>query len=286
MSEQLPQNLAGLRAAFGSGPLYAASDDDLITFEGVEIISGYEHASTPDRFVIVKQPPHRDAFVDLCRRFTGGRIIELGIAEGGSTVLATLAADPSALVAIDLETTPNAALATFLERRGLTDRIHARYGVDQADRVQLAAVVDAAIGPDPVDLVVDDASHQLDLTRTSFEVLFPRLRPGGVYAIEDWNADHAFKEAMIEHFRTASAEERAELMASLRSSAATPTPPERRPLLDLAVELLLARARIDESAIAEVVITPYWLMATRGPGEIDEGFRLADRAHDHFQYLG
>ena len=31
-----------------------------------------------------------------------------------------------------------------------------------------------------------DASHWLEETRTSFEILFPRLRPGGVYVIEDW----------------------------------------------------------------------------------------------------
>jgi hypothetical protein len=34
--------------------------------------------------------------------------------------------------------------------------------------------------------VVDDASHRAGPTRASFNVLFPRLRPGGVYIIEDW----------------------------------------------------------------------------------------------------
>ena len=34
-SGDVPQNLAMLRAAFGSGPLYAPTDDDLITLEGV-----------------------------------------------------------------------------------------------------------------------------------------------------------------------------------------------------------------------------------------------------------
>jgi predicted methyltransferase len=35
-----------------------------------------------------------------------------------------------------------------------------------------------------LDLVVDDTSH-LGPTRASFNTLFPRLRPGGVYVIED-----------------------------------------------------------------------------------------------------
>jgi predicted O-methyltransferase YrrM len=289
MSGDVPQNLAMLRAVFGSGPLFPATDEDLITFEGVDLISGYEHASTPERFFIVKRPPHRDAFIELCRSVRGGRLVELGIAEGGSTVLAALAAEPSALVAIDIEPEPLAALEEFIAARDLGARVHTRYGIDQGDRDQLARTVDEAIGTEPLDLVVDDASHALDLTRTSFEVLFPRLAPGGLYAIEDWNADHIFRESMIEHFRTASADERAKLARSLREEAAsppTPAPPARCPLLDLAVELMLARARDAEDAIAEVVVNRYWLMVRRGLAALDgTTFRLADVVHDHFGYV-
>jgi predicted O-methyltransferase YrrM len=289
MSGDIPQNLAMLRAAFGSGRLFAPTDDDVITFEGVDLISGYEHASTPERFVIVKQPPHRDAFIEMCRSVRGGRLVELGIAEGGSTVLAALAAEPSALLAVDIEPEPLAALEDFIAARGLGSRVQTRYGIDQGDRDRLARTVDEAIGSDPLDLVVDDASHTLDPTRTSFEVLFPLLAPGGLYAIEDWIADHVFQEAMIEHFRTASTERQAALARSLREAATgsqTPAPPARRPLLDLAVELMLARARHTEEAIAEVVVTRYWLMVRRGPGTLDgTTFRLADVTHDHFGYL-
>jgi hypothetical protein len=38
----------------------------------------------------------------------------------------------------------------------------------------------------PLDLVVDDCSHLYEPTRASFNELFPRLRPGGAYVIEDW----------------------------------------------------------------------------------------------------
>jgi predicted O-methyltransferase YrrM len=289
MSGDVPKNLAMLRAAFGSGPLFAPTADDLITFGGVELISGYEHASTPERFVIVKQPPHRDAFIEMCRSVRGGRLVELGIAEGGSTVLAALAAEPSAMVAVDIEPEPLAALEEFIAARGLGARVHTRYGIDQGDRDHLTRAVDEAIGTAPLDLVVDDASHALDPTRTSFEVLFPRLAPGGLYAIEDWNADLAFREALMEHYSTASTEERAELARSVRDAAtSSPTPARlaRRPLLDLAIELVLARARGAEDAIAEVVVNRYWLMVRRGPAALDgTTFRLADMTHDHFGYL-
>ena len=39
----------------------------------------------------------------------------------------------------------------------------------------------------PLDLVIDDASHLYRLSRRAFELLFPRLRPGGLCALEDWS---------------------------------------------------------------------------------------------------
>ncbi|MGH9227649.1 MAG: class I SAM-dependent methyltransferase [Acidimicrobiales bacterium] len=288
MPGDIPQNLAMLHAAFGTGPLFPPTDDDVITFEGIDLVCGYDHASTPERFVIVKQPPHRDAFIEMCRSVRGGRLVELGIAEGGSTVLAALAAEPSALLAVDIEPEPLAALEEFIAARHLGARVHTRYGIDQGDRDQLARTVDEAIGTEPLDLVIDDASHALDPTRTSFEVLFPRLAPGGLYAIEDWNADHSFREALIEHYSNASAEERAKLARLLRQAASppTPAPPARRPLLDLAIELMLARARDDQDAIPEVAVNRYWLMVRRGPAALDgTTFRLPDMVHDHFGYL-
>ena len=42
----------------------------------------------------------------------------------------------------------------------------------------------------PLDLVIDDASHLYEPTKASFETLFPMLRPGGIYIIEDWGWAH------------------------------------------------------------------------------------------------
>jgi hypothetical protein len=38
---------------------------------------------------------------------------------------------------------------------------------------------------DPIDVIVDDGSHVMEHLRTSFTHLFPMLRPGGVYVLED-----------------------------------------------------------------------------------------------------
>lgn len=44
--------------------------------------------------------------------------------------------------------------------------------------------------PDGIDLIIDDASHQYEQTRKTFEIAFPHLKPGGLYVIEDWAWAH------------------------------------------------------------------------------------------------
>jgi cephalosporin hydroxylase len=43
------------------------------------------------------------------------------------------------------------------------------------------------------DLIVDDASHEGPATTRTFELLWPLVRPGGYYVVEDWNG--AFRNA-------------------------------------------------------------------------------------------
>ena len=40
--------------------------------------------------------------------------------------------------------------------------------------------------PDGCDLIVDDASHIGHLTRATFASLWPLVKPGGIYVVEDW----------------------------------------------------------------------------------------------------
>lgn len=280
------RNIALLRAAFGDGPLYAPTDDDVFHLDGIDFVSGYGDVSTAERFVIVKQPPHVAAFVALGRAHRHGRIVELGIAEGGSTALLALVAEPSRLLAVDIDPDPIHALEEVIDRRDLRASVRARYGVDQSDRAALAAVVDEEMGPEPLDLVIDDASHQLAPTRTSFEVLFPRLGPGGVYAIEDWHHDLVFRDAVVERLRTAGPEERATLFRSMREPTPDAEADQPRPLADLVIELVLALVRTGGDAVAEVSVDEFWLMVRRGPAVLDPtSFRLDDHVRDHFGYL-
>lgn len=58
---------------------------------------------------------------------------------------------------------------------------------EQDDDVFLAAV---GRTQGPFDIIVDDCSHLGDLSRVSFWCLWPYLKPGGLYVIEDWGTGY------------------------------------------------------------------------------------------------
>ena len=53
---------------------------------------------------------------------------------------------------------------------------------DQSDPASLGAIADQ-VGE--IDVVIDDGSHISDQTIAAFQVLFPVLKPGGIYVVED-----------------------------------------------------------------------------------------------------
>ena len=60
---------------------------------------------------------------------------------------------------------------------------------DQANRRSLNALL-AETGPD-FDLIIDDGGHTMEQQQVSFAFLFPLLRPGGLYIIEDLHTSFA-----------------------------------------------------------------------------------------------
>lgn len=126
------------------------------------------------------------------------RVLELGIWKGGSAVLWAETLQPEKYVALDiLDAEDHPGFRQYLVDRGLVDRVRTYWKTDQGDQARLREIV-ANEFDGPLDLVIDDASHAYQPTRRSFEVLFPHLRPGGVYVVEDW-AWH-FSPEIREHF--------------------------------------------------------------------------------------
>jgi hypothetical protein len=113
-------------------------------------------------------------------------MVELGILEGGSTALLAELARPQKLVAIDIREHRSAALDQWVHAQALDRRVVPEFGIDQADTERVTRVVEREFGDQELDLVIDDASHELGPTRKSFDCLFPRLAADGIYVIEDW----------------------------------------------------------------------------------------------------
>lgn len=118
--------------------------------------------------------------------FSARNVFELGIWEGGSAVLLMECLRPSRLVAVDLmDRGDRPAFTRYVQQRGLEGRLKTFWATDQADSQRLCQIVDQEFDA-PLDLVIDDASHFYGPTKASFVALFPFLRPGGLYIIEDW----------------------------------------------------------------------------------------------------
>ena len=156
-----------------------------------------EIALRPRQLAIVKPRAMIERYVDLILASRPKNIVEIGIYKGGSTALLAQLAEPDKLVAIDVRDQPVRELEDFIDRHGMRDTIDLEYGVHQADVERVAAIVDRELGGAELDLVVDDASHRLAGTRQTFHCLFPRLRPGGVYVIEDWSWAHVHASVLI-----------------------------------------------------------------------------------------
>jgi hypothetical protein len=71
----------------------------------------------------------------------------------------------------------------------LGPRVHFEQG-DQSDAVFLEGLRNR-YAPPGFDLIIDDASHQGELTARSLQHLFAQhLKPGGLYVVEDWGTGY------------------------------------------------------------------------------------------------
>jgi predicted O-methyltransferase YrrM len=145
--------------------------------------------SDSNQFLLAK----RKSMVESLIEKAPGRIdniFDLGIFKGGSVALYNELFRPRRLVGIELSHYRVTALDEFIAQHSLGEIIHLYYGTLQHDRERLTSIVRDEFGDERLDLVVDDCSHKYEQTKATLNVLFPRLRPGGLYLIEDWGSSH------------------------------------------------------------------------------------------------
>lgn len=153
-------------------------------------LGSYSERTTPERVVILKNASLMKQYLEFFAPHDTGNILELGIWQGGSPLFYGLATDARKVVALDLTDPGPPALDDIIQRHRIADKVKLYFGTSQDDRAAVTAIIDREFGDEPLDLVIDDASHQYGYSRRSFELIYPRLRPGGFYIIEDWQWAH------------------------------------------------------------------------------------------------
>lgn len=126
-------------------------------------------------------------FFERKPNFQAKNIVEIGMWDGGSLAILNEVFLPSKLVGIDFQAHRGDSdyFKQYIVRHKLEKRVRTYWGTDQGDVAKLDAILKSEF-EEPLDLVMDDASHLYEPSKISFERIFPLLREGGLYIIEDW----------------------------------------------------------------------------------------------------
>jgi predicted O-methyltransferase YrrM len=153
----------------------------------------FEGAPTRHRFPMLKTRDMAETYERLFRDRPIKGMLELGVYKGGSCAFFSALLEPRIHVAVDLDPSPQPALEQLAADLASRGRLLSVYtGMSQADGFELNRLISEHFAGEgaSLDFVVDDASHLYAETKQSFNVLFPHLSPGGIYAVEDWGWAH------------------------------------------------------------------------------------------------
>ena len=242
------------------------SSDTLIDFGDVEVElclppELYERETVGNHFIAGKSRYMVERQLAEIGRLPIERMVDLGIYKGGSAVLYHKLFAPRKLIVVDMVAQPVPSLEDYAARQQDRSLVIA-CGVNQTDATALERLCIRELEGQPLDLVVDDASHLYGPTRSTFRSLFPRLRAGGHYIIEDWSwahwaGDYWQKERGGPYFR------------------------DEQPLSNLLIELFLLCASSPE-LVPRVRVDDQQIYVEHGEASVAPGFELSD----HYQSRG
>ncbi|AWB47722.1 hypothetical protein HYN69_03690 [Gemmobacter aquarius] len=207
--------------------------------------TNFSKTTDESEVVLLKNRSMLDGYRDMFGGKPIRNILEFGTWEGGSPLFFAAATNAERIVGIDLRD-PVEPLRHHSEP--FSDRMRIHYNTSQSDREAVTKIIDTEFS-DPIDLIIDDASHMYEHTRAAFEIAFPRLRVGGSYVIEDWNWAHYPDPKFDDYWH------------------------DQPALSNLAMELVIAVGSF--TPIASVKMLGWHIEITKG-AEIDRNFRLDD----------
>lgn len=243
---------------------------DGVTFE---LRPHHRNPTNKDWVCLRKNRNFTNRYLALAEEFKHCRMVEVGVDQGGSTSFFTKLFQPETLLAIELSDKPVAAVKKFLATHDPDANVSIHWGIDQSDRVAVPRLVATVFHDQPLDLVIDDASHLLVPTTATFEMLFPRLRPGGLYVIEDWSFRHLDERCYVNAVIGDPDGNAARIMAA--AIEANPNAPFERPMSLLICQLVIAAGR-NPDWITEVRATDGFCEIRRGDADIAPGTPIAN----------
>jgi predicted O-methyltransferase YrrM len=246
----------------------------------IEVVGGvtfelrpyHRHPSHKEWICLRKNRNFINRYLSLAAEFSECQMVEVGVDQGGSTSFFCQLLNPKKLLALELSDKPVRKLMEFLSEHKLEERVEVVWGVDQADPVKVPALLAQAFGKHKLDLVIDDASHILSPSTATFEMIFPNIREGGLYILEDWSSDH-----LVERGMQAVLDKDPDGEAAQNISAALAAADEKleTPMSVLICQLVIAAA-FHPDWIAEMRVTDGFCEVRRGPGDIPPGTPIAN----------
>jgi Methyltransferase domain len=244
-------------------------DVDGVTFH---LWPRYRPPETPLGIILRKPDYYVEIYRALDEEFRGCRMVEVGVYKGGGTAFFTKLFEPAALIGIDLGRRRAPILMQFLEEHDPGQTVSIHWGVDQSDAEAVTDIVEEVLAGEALDLVVDDASHLPGPTCSTFETLFPRLRPGGLYVIEDWSSPHEIERRIADDL-TGRFESGGESVVQGEAGRL-----DEMPMSYFIAQLVIAAGRKPEW-VSQVTVSQGMCLVRRGEAEIAQGTSFA-------QYLG
>ncbi|MGC1488057.1 MAG: hypothetical protein WA784_09755, partial [Albidovulum sp.] len=135
---------------------------DVAFFATVEAAEYHVRESSKDSLLIVKTREMIECELNATRHLDVKNIVDIGVWQGGSVALLDSVFRPDRMVAIEYSERELPALDDYITRQGRTSNINLHKGVNQADRDNLIKILDREFGTKPIDLAIDDASHQYE----------------------------------------------------------------------------------------------------------------------------
>ncbi len=123
--------------------------------------------------------------------FLCGNVLLIGSGENGATAFWNEVLQPQKIVVIDPAEMPGTGFfARYLFSNGLQARLKTYWCTDPLDTAGLATILDEEF-LEPLDLIIAGGGAPFyEPARDLFEFLFPRLREGGFYFLENWGWKH------------------------------------------------------------------------------------------------